>query len=158
MHWTVAGAGNILCADDGFGVRVVQALAQERLPAHVELLEMGVDPMALRPSLERKDKLVIVDALAAGGKAGDLYVTRLSDIEPIGKMSSLHDFSYWHMLDEFPWTQGWVVGVEPETLACFYLSLSPPVAAQIIPATKTVLRLITEIGVIATDWPPNTKG
>ena len=145
MHWTVAGAGNILCADDGFGIRVVQALAQKELPPSVELLELGVEPLALRPALEQRDKLIIVDTLAVGNKPGKLYIARLADVYPLRGFSSLHDLSYWHTLPEFPSVQGWIVGVEPKTVECFRLGLSLPVAAQVLPAAEVVLGLITEV-------------
>ncbi|MGH2389629.1 MAG: hydrogenase maturation protease, partial [Chloroflexota bacterium] len=38
----VAGIGNIFLADDGFGVEVVQRLADRTMPAGVEVLDYGI--------------------------------------------------------------------------------------------------------------------
>ena len=39
----VAGIGNIFLGDDGFGVEVVQRLAERELPEDVEVADFGIE-------------------------------------------------------------------------------------------------------------------
>ncbi|MFF4957217.1 hydrogenase maturation protease [Streptomyces sp. NPDC001222] len=71
----VAGIGNVFLGDDGFGVETVRALSGRRLPAHVEVLDIGVRGVHLAYQvLDGYDMLVLVDATARGGDPGTLYV------------------------------------------------------------------------------------
>ena len=70
----VAGNGNIFLGDDAFGVEVVHRLAQRRLPEHVTVRDFGIRSYDLAYALMGDWELVIlVDALARGGKPGTLY-------------------------------------------------------------------------------------
>ncbi|MEV6025750.1 hydrogenase maturation protease [Streptomyces sp. NPDC052036] len=71
----VAGIGNVFLGDDGFGVETVHALSGRRLPAQVEVLDIGVRGVHLAYQvLDGYDTLVLVDATARGGDPGTLYV------------------------------------------------------------------------------------
>lgn len=70
----VAGVGNVLRRDDGFGPAVLAQLRD--LPAGVELLESGIGGMALLQELlgSRWDGLVIIDAVERGAAPGTVFV------------------------------------------------------------------------------------
>lgn len=74
----IAGMGNVLRGDDGFGVRVAKAAAERswgRDGLAVEVVEVGIGGLHLVQQLqERYDALVIVDAVERGGTPGDLFV------------------------------------------------------------------------------------
>jgi len=71
----VAGVGNILRADDGFGPAVVQALLARGLPDGVHAVELGIGGIGLVHELmDGYDALVIVDAIDRGGAPGTVYV------------------------------------------------------------------------------------
>lgn len=72
----IAGVGNVLRGDDGFGPAVVQALeAAGPLPAGVRTVEVGIGGLGLVHELmEGCDALVVVDAVDRGGAPGTLYV------------------------------------------------------------------------------------
>lgn len=72
----VAGIGNVLRGDDGFGPAVVQALvARGALPASLHAVELGIGGVGLVHELmDGYDALVIVDAVDRGGVAGTVYV------------------------------------------------------------------------------------
>ena len=73
----VAGVGNVLRGDDGFGPAVVERL--ERLPAGVEVVETGIGGIALLQELMAGcDGLVLVDALDHGEAPGTVFV-----LEPV---------------------------------------------------------------------------
>jgi hydrogenase maturation protease len=69
----VLGVGNLLMADEGAGVRCVQALERDgRLPADVVLIDGGTSTHELLEDLEGLDLLVIVDAIAGGAAPGQI--------------------------------------------------------------------------------------
>lgn len=71
----VAGIGNIFLGDDGFGVETARRLAERRLPAHIEVVDIGVRGVHLAYQLlDGYDTLVLVDATARGEAPGTLYV------------------------------------------------------------------------------------
>ncbi|SDN20095.1 hydrogenase maturation protease [Streptomyces sp. cf386] len=71
----VAGIGNIFLGDDGFGVETARRLAERPLPAHVEVVDIGVRGVHLAYQLlDGYDTLVLVDATARGEAPGTLYV------------------------------------------------------------------------------------
>jgi hydrogenase maturation protease len=71
----VAGIGNIFLGDDGFGVEVVNRLAQQQLPTGVCVADYGIRSYDLAYALmEQWDLVILVDALPRGGKPGTLYV------------------------------------------------------------------------------------
>ena len=90
MRTLVAGFGNVLRGDDGFGVEVVRRLADDAvLLAGIELLEVGTGGIRLVQALaDGYDQLVIVDAVARGVAPGTLCtlavegVPEANDAEP----------------------------------------------------------------------------
>lgn len=71
----VAGIGNIFLGDDGFGVETARRLSERRLPAHIEVVDIGVRGVHLAYQLlDGYDTLVLVDATARGEAPGTLYV------------------------------------------------------------------------------------
>jgi hydrogenase maturation protease len=80
----VAGFGNVLRGDDGFGVAVVQRLERSgQVPVNTLLLEVGTGGIALAQELLTPcDRLVIVDAMTRGGAPGSVYVLQVDDVAP----------------------------------------------------------------------------
>jgi hydrogenase maturation protease len=82
----VAGIGNVLCGDDGFGVEVVRRLAERGgLPPWVHVIDYGVRGLHLAfDMLERQyDVTILVDATTRGGRPGTVYVIDPGPIEDI---------------------------------------------------------------------------
>lgn len=73
----IAGMGNVLRGDDGFGVEIARRLADERggLPAGVKVVELGIGGIHLVQELmERYDALVLIDAVERGSRPGTLHL------------------------------------------------------------------------------------
>jgi hydrogenase maturation protease len=72
----VAGVGNILRGDDGFGPAVIRALESgASLPEGVRAIEIGIGGFSLvQELLDGYDALVVVDAVERDGPPGSLYV------------------------------------------------------------------------------------
>ncbi len=69
----VAGVGNVLRADDGFGPAVAARLGP--LPPGVEVIETGIGGIALLQELMAGcDGLVLVDAVDRGAAPGTVFV------------------------------------------------------------------------------------
>lgn len=86
----VAGIGNVLRGDDGFGPAVIDALrARGGLPAGVRVVEVGIGGIALVHELmDGYDGLVLVDAVERGSTPGTLYtleplVPELTTLTPL---------------------------------------------------------------------------
>lgn len=70
----VAGVGNVLLADDGFGVEAARLLAQRELPLGVKVADFGIRGMDLAYELQEDwDAAIVLDAVARGAPPGTLF-------------------------------------------------------------------------------------
>ena len=80
----VAGIGNVLHGDDGFGVAVAQRLAQRPdLPPNVKVVETGIGGISLVQELfDGYDVLLMVDAVDRRGAPGTIFLleTQVQDL------------------------------------------------------------------------------
>lgn len=152
----VLGVGNLLLADEGIGVLVVEALrTRYSFPPHVELLDGGTLGLDLLYYLEGVDRLLIVDAVETGRPAGS--VIRLADEQVpafLARKVSPHQVGIPDMLfaaqlrDLYP-QQIVLWGVQPAWLE-LGLDLSPPVAARLDFLVEAVCAELTAWGVEST--------
>lgn len=67
----VAGVGNVLYGDDGFGVELAWRLAKRQLPSGVKVIETGIGGMSLVQELMLGyDAVLLLDAHRSGGAPG----------------------------------------------------------------------------------------
>jgi hydrogenase maturation protease len=135
----ILGVGNLLWADEGFGVRCVEALGERYdLPEDVGLLDGGTLGLALVPLLLDTTHVLLFDAVAHRGEPGELIVARDDEIPGImgtGKMS-LHQvgmndiLASLELLNHKP-SHFTVVGIKPVELADYGGSLTEKVQAQL---------------------------
>ena len=77
-HTLVAGVGNILLGDDGFGCEVVRRLRESDVPEGVRVVDYGIRGMHLAYDLlDEWDLLILVDALPDRGAPGRLEVIEI---------------------------------------------------------------------------------
>jgi len=135
----VLGVGNLLWADEGFGVRCVEALAEGwELPPDVAVMDGGTLGLALVPELLDASHVLLFDAVAHPGDPGTLVVARDDEVPGLmgGNKMSLHQVGMndilaslellGHKPDHFT-----VVGIRPVQLADYGGSLTEPVQAQL---------------------------
>ncbi|MDQ6783992.1 MAG: hydrogenase maturation protease [Actinomycetota bacterium] len=85
----IAGVGNVLLGDDGFGVEVARRLAGIELPPGVRLVETGIGGIALIHELaDGFDVLVVADAVDRGRAPGTIMIID-PDIVDVGVLSPL---------------------------------------------------------------------
>lgn len=87
----MVGVGNLLLKDEGIGVHIAHALQQIDVPHGTKIIDGGTSP-DLPYYLKDIDKLIIIDAVKAGGKPGMIYRFHTHDlnIESEG-IISLHE-------------------------------------------------------------------
>ena len=69
----VAGVGNVLRGDDGFGPRVTELLKD--LPAGAEVIETGIGGVALLQEIMMGcDGLILIDAVERGAPPGTVFL------------------------------------------------------------------------------------
>jgi len=87
MRTLIAGFGNVLRGDDGFGVEVIRRLRERAPIPDVELMEVGTAGIRLAQELLTPcDRLIIVDAMQRGGAPGRVYVVRVESVEAAGEV------------------------------------------------------------------------
>lgn len=88
MRILVAGMGNALSGDDGFGVAVAHVLAARRLPPEVRVIEVGIGGIHLVQELMSGfDALIVVDAVERGAEPGTIFVLE-PDVPEINSQNS----------------------------------------------------------------------
>lgn len=83
----VAGCGNLLFADDGFGPAVAQELLKFALPDNVKVVDAGICAAPFVFTLldpERTKKLIVVDIVDFGAVSGAIARLRIDDLSPGG--------------------------------------------------------------------------
>ena len=150
----VLGIGNILWADEGFGVRAVEALHQAyEFPAEVKLMDGGTQGLYLLPLVQDADILVIFDAIDYGLPAGTLKLVDDHDVPSyLGvKKMSLHQTGFQEVLalsaitGRYP-TKVRLIGVQPLDLDTYGGSLTEPVRSQMEPSLAVAIRFLMEQG------------
>jgi hydrogenase maturation protease len=154
----VLGIGNLLWADEGFGVRAVAALDEGwRFPESVTLMDGGTQGLYLLPHVQAARRLLVFDAIDYRLEPGTLQVVRDGDIPSylgIGKMS-LHQSSFQEVLalaqlsGQAP-ERAVLVGVQPEVLMDFGGSLTEVVRARLPEALRIGLETLRDWGVPGT--------
>ncbi|MCB6182380.1 HyaD/HybD family hydrogenase maturation endopeptidase [Leeia sp. TBRC 13508] len=152
----VLGLGNLLWADEGFGVRVAEQLfGRYQLPPSVEVIDGGTQGLLLLPYVEAADKLIILDAIDFGLQPGELRVFCNEAVPAYltAKKMSLHQTGFSEVLGlaelkgNYP-EEVVLIGVQPVVLEDYGGSLSDPVRAQVAPALALAERQLTEWGVV----------
>jgi hydrogenase maturation protease len=148
----ILGIGCILFSDEGFGVRVVEALqARYRFSENVALVDGGVLGLNLLGVISKPDHLIVVDAVRNKGNPGDLYRLAGAQIpERVRAKNSLHQVDFLEALtlcqalDKVPETV--ILGVEPEDIETLSLELTPATRSKVDPVIEKVLQEVKRLG------------
>lgn len=76
----VMGLGNVLMSDDGLGVEAVKRLQQKRGREGILILEVGTGVINYLEEISQCLKLIVIDAVRAGQKAGRVCRLREGDL------------------------------------------------------------------------------
>ncbi len=89
----IAGVGNRLMGDDGFGPRVIDLLSSAPLPENVEARDIGTAGLTIATDLDEYDLVVFVDSVNLEGKPGQLYKSGIMVEEEEGDAAELSRFT-----------------------------------------------------------------
>ena len=152
----VIGIGNVLWADEGFGVRAVEALhAAYAFPDAVALMDGGTLGLALYDEVARSRRVLVLDAVDYALPPGTLKVLRGDDVPAWGRAKlSPHQVGFNDVL-ALAALQGrgpeaiTVIGVQPEVLDDFGGSLRPGVRARLREAVELAAAELAAWGIAA---------
>lgn len=159
----IMGIGNVLWADEGFGVRCIENLAQNwSLPEEVTLLDGGTQGLYLLPFLEQADTLIVFDAIDYGLEPGTLKIVEDDQVPRFmgAKKMSLHQTGFQDVIATAQ-LMGYcpsgllLIGCQPEELEDYGGGLRDVVTRQIEPAVHVVLTRLAQMGIVAK--PGNTE-
>jgi hydrogenase maturation protease len=131
----VLGIGNVLWADEGFGVRCIQALqTRYEFAEHVNLIDGGTQGLYLIQHVQAATRLLIFDAIDYGLVPGTLKTVENDDVPRFmgAKKMSLHQTGFQEVLmlalltEKYP-QEVLLVGCQPEELDDYGGSLRPVV-------------------------------
>ena len=95
-HITILGLGNILLADEGFGVHFIRYFEDRYiLPENVEIVDGGVMGYVLLDIFDRSDLIIVVDCIRLDDEPGSIY--RFTHEEFITKLpppTSAHEVKF----------------------------------------------------------------
>jgi len=153
----VLGIGNLLWADEGFGVRAVEALHRRvALPDSVAVVDGGTQGLYLLDHVCAADHVLVLDAIDYQLAPGTLRVLRDQEVPVYSDtVMSLHQATFQELLSlarlrgHFP-DRITLIGVQPDVLDDLGGSLSPLVRARLDEAVDLALAELAAWGVTAT--------
>lgn len=150
----VLGIGNLLWADEGFGVRCIEALQRQwQFADHVRLIDGGTQGLYLIQYVQEADALLIFDAIDYGLAPGTLHAVRDDEVPRFlgAKKMSLHQTGFQEVLSlaqltgKYP-AQVLLLGCQPEELEDYGGSLRPVVKAAMAQALDQGIAQIARWG------------
>lgn len=150
----VLGIGNLLWADEGFGIRCVEALGQRYAFAeHVQLVDGGTQGLYLLHYVQAARQLLIFDAIDYGLPPGTLKVVEDDEVPRFlgAKKMSLHQTGFQEVLSLAQLTGHYpervlLVGCQPEELEDYGGSLRPSVRLALEDALALGLQALRDWG------------
>ncbi len=159
MNVLIAGVGNVLRGDDGFGVALAQRLLQSNpFPPQVRVVEFGIAGVRLvQELLSGYDALIVLDAVDRNARAGTVHVLEPS-VSEIGDMpleqrrDFFSDMHYTNPARALIFAKALrilpprvlIVGCQPQTCDDLRLTLSPVVEAALPAAAMELERVIAQ--------------
>ena len=150
----VAGIGNRLIGDDGFGPRVVDLLSERDLPENVEIRDFGTAGITIATDLADYEAAIFLVSMDHDGEPGSLNKSRLVVEESIVNVAelarlSLHEagleglLRFSKSIGTLPGTV-FLIGCKPKTIEPS-LDLSPKVEAALERASVMVEEVLEKI-------------
>ena len=153
----ILGIGNILWADEGFGIRAVECLNRGfSLPDDVRVMDGGTQGIFLLPWVRSARQLLIFDAVDFGLQPATLRLVRGNEVPRFmgARKVSMHQAGFQEVLSSAELSgdlpqQLVLIGVQPALLNDYGGSLTPGVKAQVGTAVKMAIEVLGEWGIAA---------
>jgi hydrogenase maturation protease len=148
----VLGLGNVLLQDDGLGVTAVtQLIDRYDRPDGVRVVDGGTLGLSLLPAVEESDRLILVDAIQAGGAPGDFVRLTGDDVGPaVASRLSPHQVGVADLLEGARWLDRYpssvvLLGLVPQSID-LGIGLSPAVQQQVPALVERVVAEARALG------------
>lgn len=151
----VLGIGNILWADEGFGVRALEEFHRlYRVPDNVTILDGGTQGLYLVQYVTEADRLIVFDAIDYGLVPGTLKLVEDDEVPKFtgAKKMSLHQTGFQEVLSaadlmgHYPQKLA-LIGCQPVDLEDWGGPLTEPVRAVIPRAIEIAVETLRQWGV-----------
>ena len=149
---TIVGVGNRLLGDEGVGLHIIDKLSQIPMPPYVSIIDCGCDLLSLMAYINEPERILIIDAVRAGGEPGEIYsydYSRLTNTRV--EMCSAHQVKTMDALrliklvcPALADSEIVVIGVEPKAME-LSSNLSKEVSESIAEVTRFVLEEISSL-------------
>lgn len=144
----VIGIGNILCQDDGLGVRAIKMLKQEVSEENILFVSGETDAWYCLEEALDADFVIIIDAAHGGEEPGSIYSVDLAELVSDRCRLSCHDSGlldliYLYRLGDEK-INGVLLGMEPGMLGAG-LGLSPIVENNLPRLVNEVKKIIRRL-------------
>jgi hydrogenase maturation protease len=146
----VLGIGNVLWADEGFGIRAVEALnARYAFPDDVRVMDGGTQGIFLLPWVCSARRLLILDAVDFGMEPASLRMVQGDEVPCFmgAKKVSMHQAGFQEVLSSATLSGALpeklvLIGVQPERLDDYGGSLTPGVKARLGEAVELACEVL----------------
>jgi hydrogenase maturation protease len=151
----IIGIGNLLWADEGFGVRAVEAMHRlYQWPENVRLMDGGTQGLYLVQHVREADILIVFDAVDYGLPPGTIKLVEGDEVPKFlgAKKISLHQTGFQEVLATAELLGGatqhlYLIGVQPVELDDFGGSLRDEMKARIGPAIQHAIDFLARFGI-----------
>jgi len=151
----ILGIGNLLWADEGFGIRCVETMdALYEFDDSVELMDGGTQGIYLVHHVQDADNLIVFDAIDYGLEPGEVKVIRDDKVPNFMgcKKVSLHQTGFQEVLSTAKLMESYpkniaLIGVQPELIEDFGGSLTPKVEEQLENCIEIAVEIVKSWGV-----------
>jgi len=155
MKTLILGIGNLLWADEGFGIRCVETMdALYEFDDSVELMDGGTQGIYLVHHVQDADNLIVFDAIDYGLEPGEVKVIRDDKVPNFmgSKKVSLHQTGFQEVLSTAKLMESYpknivLIGVQPELIEDFGGSLTPKVEGQLENCIEMAVEIVKGWGI-----------
>lgn len=160
MRFLVLGIGNILFADEGFGVHFINFIKSNFAFSHkshlLDFIDGGTLAMQLCHVMANYDEMIVVDCLQAdGGKVGDVYFFPYDAMpKSIDYSGSAHEvemlqtLQYMELAGDLPKTH--ILGIIPKRIKPMSFELSNEVIKGLLPMQEALFGYLRDQGFVIT--------
>lgn len=161
----ILGIGNILWADEGFGVRCVEALAERyELPPTVRIMDGGTQGLYLLPYVQGAKRLIVFDAIDYGLEPGTMKRVENEEVPRFmgAKKMSLHQTGFQEVIAAAEFTgqcpaEMLLIGIQPVELEDYGGSLRPQIKAKVPDALAIAVERLQHWGISVTPRAASTN-
>ena len=116
----ILGIGNVLMGDEGVGVRVIEQLLKQVLPAGVRALDGGTGSFLLLEPMQQAHKVILIDATIDDLAPGSVRRLRPRFAKDYPRTLCAHDIGLKDLIDAF-----YLLGDVPD-VTLYAVSIAPP--------------------------------